>query len=346
MSITSSIKRLLYRRLSLSGYLRTVSAGFFIGLRLGLGKRSAAYEYPRFLKNLVRKGDIVLDIGANLGYYSRIVSRLVGEGGKVYAVEPVRPILGVLRHNLRRCHNVEIVPYALGSEDKPISMVNDSSLYTGYMGTGQNYIPENDDEGEGGCASPQSRSSRAEAQVATSANSEPCVSTASTLFSSRSGRMERGVSGAAIPPEVSASDGNSGNIELPPSQDASTAYGDVRRSVDEARSIAARFEAEMRRGSELFAHLERLDFIKCDIEGYEAVVIPEMAPVIEKHLPVVLLETGGANRRPMIELLRGWGYAGYVLQNGKLTSVMRAPNKDIVFIPGHRHEGLKHLIAQ
>ena len=33
------------------------------------------------------------------------------------------------------------------------------------------------------------------------------------------------------------------------------------------------FTAEMRRGSELFAHLPRLDFVKCDIEGYELIVM-------------------------------------------------------------------------
>ncbi len=105
------------------------------------------------------------------------------------------------------------------------------------------------------------------------------------------------------------------------------------------------FEAEMRRGSELFKGLERLDFIKCDIEGYESVVIPELAPVIERHLPVVLLETGGANRRAMIELFRRWGYGGYVLDRGRLVSVMRAPEKDIFFIPGHRITNYKLRIT-
>jgi FkbM family methyltransferase len=254
MSITGSIKRLLYRRLSLENYLKVLSRGFFAGYGLGLGKNSPDYEYPRFLKHLVRRGDTVLDIGANLGYYSRILSGLVGAEGRVYAVEPVKPILGVLKHNLRRCRNVEIAPYALGGEDKHVTMVNDSSRYTGYMGTGRNYIPETEEQ--------------------------------------------------------------------------------------ERDNLDMEFQVEMRRGSELFAGLERLDFVKCDIEGYESVVIPEMASVIQKHLPVVLLETGGANRRPMIELFRRWGYAGYVLHKGRLVSVMRAPEKDVLFIPGHRHKEL------
>ncbi|MDR2883035.1 MAG: FkbM family methyltransferase [Alistipes sp.] len=254
MSITSSIKRLLYRRLSLENYLKVLSAGFFAGMRLGLGKNSAAYEYPRFLRRVVRVGDVVIDIGANLGYYSREISRLVGVGGKVYAVEPVRPILGVLARNLRRRSNVEIVPCALGTEERTVTMVNDSSRYTGYMGTGRNYIPKSEEE--------------------------------------------------------------------------------------ERADTDLEFEADMRRGSELFAKLDRLDFVKCDVEGYEGVIIPEMEPVILKHHPIVLLETGGAQRRRMIELFRGWGYGGYVLDKGRLVSVMRAPEKDIFFIPAHRHKEL------
>jgi hypothetical protein len=106
----------------------------------------------------------------------------------------------------------------------------------------------------------------------------------------------------------------------------------------------------MRRSSELFASLEKLDFIKCDVEGYESVVMRELEPVILKHLPVVLLETGGANRRPMIESFREWGYAGYVLEGGRLVSVMRASEtlreKDIVFIPGHRHGEFTKFITR
>ncbi len=256
---SNSVKRFLYRRLSLGNYLRVVSRMFFVGYRLGVGKNSPAYEYPHFLKNLVREGDMALDIGANLGYYSRILCRLVGPSGKVYAVEPVKPILNVLRRNLRGCGNVEIMPYALGCEDKSIVMANDSSRYTGYMGTGRNYVVD----------------------------------------------------------------------------------------AEEHAKAELEFTAEMRRGSELFAGLEHLDFIKCDIEGYETVVIPEMAPVIEKHMPVVLIETGGPNRMQILKLFREWGYAGYVLKNGRLVSLMREEgDKDIVFIPGHRHEDFIKLITQ
>ncbi len=40
-----------------------------------------------FLKD-VRTGGVVLDIGANIGYYTLIAARLVGPAGRVYAFEP------------------------------------------------------------------------------------------------------------------------------------------------------------------------------------------------------------------------------------------------------------------
>ena len=132
------IHKILYRTLPLEGYLRAVSRLFFLWQRLGIGRYAPATEYVYHLPKLVRAGDTCIDIGANLGYYARTISRLAGPSGKVFAVEPVAPIRKVLSRNLRRCGNVDILPYALGTESKPVSMANDSARETGYFGTGQN----------------------------------------------------------------------------------------------------------------------------------------------------------------------------------------------------------------
>ena len=150
-------------------------------------------------------------------------------------MEPVAPIRKVLSRNLRRCANTEILPYALGTESKPIVMANDSARETGYFGTGQNFV--NDAGGK----------------------------------------------------------------------------------------------AQMRRGSELFGKLERLDFIKCDIEGYEVIVMREMRPLLERHRPTVLIETGGENRPQIIELFTELDYKGYTLENGREIPLAPDTEKDIIF---------------
>lgn len=239
------IHKLLYRTLSLKGYLRAVSGLFFLWQRLGIGRYAPATEYVYHLPELVRAGDTAIDIGANLGYYSRTLARLTGPSGKVYAVEPVPPILEVLRHNLRRCRNVEILPYALGTEDKPITMANDSARQTGYFGTGQNFVN------------------------------------------------------------------------------------------DAGQHAAVEFTAQMRRGSELFGALEKLDFIKCDIEGYEVVVMSQIRPVIERHHPIVLIETGDEKRPQIIALFTAMGYTGYTLEHGQEIPLSDASTKDIIFRYAH-----------
>jgi FkbM family methyltransferase len=64
----------------------------------------------------IRAGDTVADIGAHCGYWSLYLSRLVGTGGSVIAVEPHADNLSNMRINLarRNVQNVTIVPCAIG----------------------------------------------------------------------------------------------------------------------------------------------------------------------------------------------------------------------------------------
>ena len=45
------------------------------------------YE-TELIHSLIKPGDIVVDIGANIGYYTLIVAKLTGRSGKVYSFEP------------------------------------------------------------------------------------------------------------------------------------------------------------------------------------------------------------------------------------------------------------------
>jgi FkbM family methyltransferase len=63
----------------------------------------------------VNRGDVVLDLGANIGYYTLLFSRLVGEGGKVFAFEPDPDNWALLEKNVaaNRCRNVTLVRKAV-----------------------------------------------------------------------------------------------------------------------------------------------------------------------------------------------------------------------------------------
>jgi FkbM family methyltransferase len=52
------------------------------------------------VKKYIKPGDTVVDLGANIGYYTLIFARLVGPQGKVYAFEPDPEICAILRKNI------------------------------------------------------------------------------------------------------------------------------------------------------------------------------------------------------------------------------------------------------
>lgn len=56
-------------------------------------------EETRFLERCVRPGWVVADVGANIGYFTMLLSRMVGATGVVYAFEPAALVYAGLRRN-------------------------------------------------------------------------------------------------------------------------------------------------------------------------------------------------------------------------------------------------------
>lgn len=77
------------------------------------------------LKHLIHKGDVVLDIGANFGYISLVMSKLAGEQGKVIAIEPSSRDFSRLVDNVS-LNNLEenILPFqvAISNEEGPCKL--------------------------------------------------------------------------------------------------------------------------------------------------------------------------------------------------------------------------------
>lgn len=76
-----------------------------------------SYEYHKrkTFEQLVAKGDVVFDIGANAGFYTLLASVLSGPSGRVFAFEPVPRNLGYLQKHLRinGIKNVSVIPAAV-----------------------------------------------------------------------------------------------------------------------------------------------------------------------------------------------------------------------------------------
>ena len=103
--------------------------------RLSIYGIHGAHDF-KIIKNNVKDGDNVIDLGANIGYFTLILAKLVGPTGKVFAFEPDPRNLALLKKNVEynNYKNVIIVP-------KAVSNVNDKcTLYTGQKTFGQNKI--------------------------------------------------------------------------------------------------------------------------------------------------------------------------------------------------------------
>ncbi len=71
----------------------------------------------RYFKKHIRKGMVVVDVGANVGYFTRLFSKLVGPEGKVYAFEPDAEAFEFLSFNTAHLSNVQIFPYAVSDSE-------------------------------------------------------------------------------------------------------------------------------------------------------------------------------------------------------------------------------------
>ena len=57
-------------------------------------------EITKLVKEIIKKDQIVIDVGANIGYFSTLFSKLVGTTRKVYAFEPAPINFEILQRNI------------------------------------------------------------------------------------------------------------------------------------------------------------------------------------------------------------------------------------------------------
>jgi len=74
-------------------------------------------ETTQQLQHLLQPGMVVLDVGAHVGYYTRMASQIVGEQGRIIAFEPHPRNHAFLTQNVGSRKNVTILQVALAEEE-------------------------------------------------------------------------------------------------------------------------------------------------------------------------------------------------------------------------------------
>jgi FkbM family methyltransferase len=87
---------------------------------LHLSIRDYAPFHKQFVKKIIQKDDVVIDIGAHIGYYTLLFSELVGKKGKVFSFEPVIESFELLEKNIKENNftNVTAIQKAVSNETK------------------------------------------------------------------------------------------------------------------------------------------------------------------------------------------------------------------------------------
>jgi len=89
--------------------------------------KNDAYEIEILKKN-IKEGAYVLDIGANIGFYSKILSAMVGPNGKVFCFEPDKINFGHLKENTAELNNVELFNKAVSDTKNTIKIYKSKML--------------------------------------------------------------------------------------------------------------------------------------------------------------------------------------------------------------------------
>jgi FkbM family methyltransferase len=251
------IKRIIFKFLGVKTYLRVISRLFFIAYYRGFLKGKKEFDCHYLVRKLIKKGDFVIDLGANLGYYSRIFSRLAGRDGKVFSIEPVELFRSVLSRNTRNRLNVELIPFAIG---------------------------KNDNE-----------------------------------------KIKMGV----------------------PATSAYFSHGRTHVLSSEEKCSMI-FEATVMRPDTIFKNLDNLNYMKCDIEGYENIAIPLFKEILIKYMPILQIEIADENKAELIPFLRGLGYSVFEVKGDNLFSVSGSGEKtygDLLFINSQKIDQYSGLIV-
>ncbi len=84
----------------------------------------------QFIRENLKTGDTILDIGANVGFYTMLGSSIVGEQGRVIAVEPNPKTFGKLEKTIQsnQIKNALALNIGLGSQESEVELYFNSSL--------------------------------------------------------------------------------------------------------------------------------------------------------------------------------------------------------------------------
>ena len=88
-----------------------------------------------------------------------------------------------------------------------------------------------------------------------------------------------------------------------------------------------------------FMNLKQCDYIKCDVEGYEIHIIPQLGFLLELFHPIIQIEIEPVNRKEIGEFLTSYSYQAFYLNKESLYPATGNPEEnygDLFYVPQNR----------
>jgi FkbM family methyltransferase len=97
---------------------------------------SYEYEKQQTISNIVKPGTIAFDLGAHVGFYTLLFSKMTGSLGRVFAFEPFPPNIYYLQKHIALNHimNVQILEVAVSDSSGVTSFLQQSNSSMGHIG--------------------------------------------------------------------------------------------------------------------------------------------------------------------------------------------------------------------
>lgn len=225
--------------------------GFFILFDLGILKSDERFKFHYATKKLIKEGDVVLDIGANLGYFSKLFARK-NTKGTLYSIEPIPMFFNRLKIILSSYSHVKLIHAALGASPGNLHMI----------------MP-----------------------------------------------VQQGVMRTGLPHVI---------------------------SEEEAKLNPDHLTVPVQSAREFLANLPHLDYIKCDIEGYEWTVFSTLGIELDRLRPLVQIEISERYIPEFCEFFKGLNYVQCGLYDGQLIEEhgTQRVTSDFLFIPLEKKDNI------
>lgn len=96
-------------------------------------KRISDKNEIKQIEKFIKPGMTVVDVGANIGFYTLLLSDLVGRKGRVYSFEPEKSNFNHLKKMCRNRHNVILNNLAVGEKDETINLYISNQLNVDHL---------------------------------------------------------------------------------------------------------------------------------------------------------------------------------------------------------------------